>query len=271
MCNCNLHHCPVLVQKQVIRVGLLALSVASLWVVPLAMRVFVFASPASALSVVPSSPMLTGVYFQFLYYVFNISLAGLIFITVHNPKMPMSRMLASKWLRPLSRLVFSIYLIHQILIWFTLQQLRSPMFVTSFKVVSELTHVHVHSDCLLITVAHHQVTFVLMIGALSFFGANVLYLTVEYPFIKLSKLLMLDHNKRARRKDYDDGCGLELDRSSSLFDVTTTAADRIELDNARGKAANFDDDGMRHGAGGGGGGEHTVAVTVEDIDRQTSS
>lgn len=109
-----------------------------------------------------------------------------------------------------------------------------------------------------------------MIGGCSFFLANVLYLTVEYPFVKLSKLLMLNnHNKRGHRNNNREGdADVEtdmIDRSSSLYDVTTTAADRLEMDNVRGKTAHFDD-GTRIRAEGG---DHTVAVL--SIDTHTSS
>lgn len=83
-----------------------------------------------------SSPLFNIILSQIMSYLFNLALATFIFICALNPKLYISQILSAKFLRPLSRLVFSAYLTHQMLIWFTLHQYRSPLPVKPYSIVN---------------------------------------------------------------------------------------------------------------------------------------
>lgn len=80
--------------------------------------------------------LLTGVFFQMTSYAFNLSMATLIFICTLNPRMLIAKWLGAKVWRPFSRTVFAVYLIHQVLIWFIVQQTREPITITFPLLVS---------------------------------------------------------------------------------------------------------------------------------------
>ena len=122
------------IQNKFVRFTLFNLSLGTLMLVPPAMRYFVF--PVDVTRTDDRSPLLTAFLFQFFSYTFNLAMATFIFICAVNPTLYMSQFLSAKSLRPVSRLVFSAYLSHQMLIWFSLHQFRFPLVVNIYSLAS---------------------------------------------------------------------------------------------------------------------------------------
>lgn len=125
-------------QNKLTRFIWLNFSSSTVMAVPLAMRYFVFPNDEqNSGDIEERSPFTTAFLFQFFACTFNFAMACFIFIMALNPTLYISQFLSGRVFRPLSRMVFSAYLSHQVFIWFSIQQARAPFVISVFSLVSD--------------------------------------------------------------------------------------------------------------------------------------
>lgn len=123
-------------QQKLVRNMLVVMSGLIVLAVPPVMQYLVFEDPNYW------HPLVTIALFQCISYIFHSAVAMFLLLAIVNPKLMASRFLGGPFFRPLSRMVFSGYLTHQMFIWYSAQQQRTPIHLNYYSTVRKCKYFH---------------------------------------------------------------------------------------------------------------------------------